>query len=129
MFHVIRRICRRADLPPRGWHALRHSFGTHAALLGVNPWRLQAWPGPGRIDETMLYVHVAQAHRRERLRSVPGTLDRDERVLYQLGQRVKRGSAWQNSGKNQNRRNGSKLKKASTFDGLRPNTTGAGEGT
>ncbi len=46
-------------LPERGWHSLRHSFGTHAALLGVNAWRLQAWMGHGRIDETMLYVVVA----------------------------------------------------------------------
>src|ERR1044071_10349972 len=39
--------------------------GTHAALFGVNPWRLQAWMGHKRIDETMLYVHVAEAHARE----------------------------------------------------------------
>jgi hypothetical protein len=38
---------------------------THAALFGVNPWRLQAWMGHKRIDETMLYVHVAEAHHRE----------------------------------------------------------------
>ncbi len=28
------RICRLAGLPERGWHVLRHSFGTHAAMLG-----------------------------------------------------------------------------------------------
>jgi hypothetical protein len=59
------RICRRAGLPVRYWHTLRHCFGTHAALFGVNPWRLQTWMGHKRIDETMLYVHVAEAHRRE----------------------------------------------------------------
>jgi len=62
---AIERICRRAGLPVRLWHTLRHSFGTHAALFGVNPWRLQAWLGHKRIDETMLYVHVAEAHARE----------------------------------------------------------------
>jgi integrase len=36
------RICRRAGLPREGFHRLRHSYGTHAALFGVNPWRLQA---------------------------------------------------------------------------------------
>ena len=36
---VIRRICRRAQLPAKRWHTLRHTFGTHAALFGVNPWR------------------------------------------------------------------------------------------
>ena len=42
---VILRICRRAGLPDKRWHTLRHSFGTHAALFGVNPWRLQSWIG------------------------------------------------------------------------------------
>jgi integrase len=89
--HTIRRICRRAGLPERGWHSLRHSFGTHAALLGVNPWKLQAWMGHGRIDETMLYVHVASAHHRElppELRITPPIDDPDRRILYLLGQRA-----------------------------------------
>ena len=34
-------------------------------MFGVTPWRLQVWPGHKRIDETMLYVHVAENHRRE----------------------------------------------------------------
>ena len=58
------RVCRKAGLPERGWHSLRHSFGTHAALFGVNPWRLMSWMGHKRIDETMLYVHVAAVHQR-----------------------------------------------------------------
>lgn len=68
--HAIYRVCDRAGLkaeayPNRSWHVLRHSFGTHAALFGVNPWRLQTWMGHKRIDETMRYVHVAEAHARE----------------------------------------------------------------
>jgi len=35
---AIERICRNAGLPERLFHTLRHSFGTHAALFGVNPW-------------------------------------------------------------------------------------------
>jgi len=62
---VILRLCSRAGLPLKRWHAMRHTFGTHAALLGVNPWRLQVWLGHQRIDETMIYVHVAENHRRE----------------------------------------------------------------
>lgn len=62
---VILRICRRAGLPEKRWHMLRHTFGTHAALIGVNPRRLQSWMGHKRIDETMIYVHVAENHRRE----------------------------------------------------------------
>ena len=69
--YAIWRICNDAGLMQRGWHSLRHSFGTHAALFGVNPWRLQAWLGHGRIDETMLYVHVASAH----VRPLPPEID------------------------------------------------------
>ena len=90
---VIARICRRAGLPVRYWHVLRHSFGTHAALFGVNPWRLQTWMGHTRIDETMIYVHVAEAHARELPDNVreagDGIVDADKRVLAMLGCRGK----------------------------------------
>ena len=56
-------VVRRARLPEKRWHTLRHTFGTHTALFGVNPWRLQSWMGHKRIDETMIYVHVAENHR------------------------------------------------------------------
>ena len=63
--NMMYRVCRLAGLPERGWHTLRHSFGTHAAIFGVNPWRLMTWMGHKRIDETMRYVHVASAHMRD----------------------------------------------------------------
>ena len=85
------RICRRAGLPKQGFHRLRHSYGTHAALFGVNPWRLQAWMGHKRIDETMLYVHVAENHRRDIPEDIAaaglGEIDPDRRVLRMLGAR------------------------------------------
>jgi integrase len=87
------RICRRAGLPVRYWHTLRHAFGTHAALFGVNPWRLQTWMGHKRIDETMLYVHVAEAHARELPEHVReaslSTHDPDARIIAMLGARGK----------------------------------------
>jgi integrase len=90
---TIGRICRRAGLPQRGWHSMRHSFGTHAALFGVNPWRLQAWMGHKRIDETMLYVHVAEAHPRELPEVIHQAgiqfVDPDRRVIAMLGARGK----------------------------------------
>jgi hypothetical protein len=80
-------------LPVRYWHILRHSFGTHAALFGVNPWRLQTWMGRKRIDETMLYVHVAEAHGRELpdpiREAAQSENDPDRRTVAMLGARGK----------------------------------------
>ena len=88
---AILRICRRAGLPQKRWHTLRHCFGTHAALFGVNPWRLQSWMGHKRIDETMIYVHVAETHRREIPEAIleAGNAERDpdRRVLAMLSAR------------------------------------------
>lgn len=99
--NLMYRVCRKAGLPERGWHTLRHSFGTHAALFGVNPWRLMTWMGHKRIDETMLYVHVAGAHQRELpeviAAAAAGVPDPDRRVLQMLGARG--GVSWQEGGK------------------------------
>ena len=88
---VILRICRRAGLPEKRWHTLRHAYGTHAAMFGVNPWRLQSWMGHKRIDETMIYVHMAENHRREIpqgiLEAAHGEIDPDRRILAMLGAR------------------------------------------
>jgi integrase len=85
------RVCRLAGLPERGWHTLRHTFGTHAALFGVNPWRLMTWLGHKRMDETLRYVHVADDHRRELPRELieaaAGEFDPDRRILRLLGAR------------------------------------------
>jgi integrase len=92
------RICRAAGLPERGWHNLRHAFGTHAAMFGANPWKLMLWMGHKRIDETMLYVHFAEAHLRPLpeaiLKAQRGHDDPDRRVIAMLGARrlVPRGS-------------------------------------
>jgi integrase len=86
------RICRRAGLPVHYWHRLRHCYGTHAALFGVNPWRLQSWMGHKRIEETMLYVHVAETHARElpeKIRDAAiGEADPDARIVKMLGARA-----------------------------------------
>ena len=88
---AIYRITDAAGLPPRGWHVLRHSFGTHAAQLGANPWTLMTWMGHKRIDETMLYVNLAHAHARpiprEVLAAAGEETDPDRRILLMLGAR------------------------------------------
>lgn len=91
--HAIYRICSRAGLPGRAWHVLRHSFATHAALFGVNAWRLQKWMGHKTLTETMRYVHLVDDHRREIpehiLAAGEGEKDPDRRVLKMLGSRGK----------------------------------------
>ena len=85
------RICRAAGLPEHGWHKLRHTFGTHAAMLGMNPWKLMQWMGHKRIDETMRYVHVAEVHLRptpERLLQASRDLENpDAKIIAMLGAR------------------------------------------
>jgi hypothetical protein len=67
-------------------------------MFGVNPWRLQAWMGHKRIDETMLYVHVAQGHRRalpaEVLAAAQSESDPDMRITRMLGARLRLGTIW-----------------------------------
>lgn len=98
MRYALDAIYDRAELPRRGWHILRHTFGTHAALCSVNPWRLMMWMGHKRIDETMRYVHMAETHRRPLpealVEAASAELDPDRRVLVMLanrGQPVGRG--------------------------------------
>ena len=72
---------------------MRHGFGTHAAMFGVNPWKLMRWMGHKRIDETMLYVHFAEAH----MRQLPDSMlavgrrhdDPDRRIIAMLSARQK----------------------------------------
>ncbi len=96
---TIHRICRRAELPERGWHLLRHCFGTHAAMFGVNPWFLMNWMGHKRIDETMRYVHFAGAHKRPLPPHIAaasrGNDDPEKRVVKMLASRA----LWQSRGK------------------------------
>jgi hypothetical protein len=69
----------------------RMELWRRTALFGVNPWRLQAWMGHKRIDETMLYVHVAETHRRDIPEGIVAAgsaeIDPDRRVLKMLGAR------------------------------------------
>jgi integrase len=89
--HGIYRVCQKAGLPLKSWHVLRHTFATHAARFGVNPWRLQAWLGHSSINMTMRYVHHVEEHGRpipeEVLAAGQSVVDPDERVIRMLGAR------------------------------------------
>lgn len=91
---AMERISKRAGLAIGGeWHVLRHTFATHAAMLGCNPWRLNQWMGHARMEETMLYVSLAGSHRRdipaEMMRVGEGVADPDLRILAMLSARTK----------------------------------------
>jgi integrase len=90
--HETYRICRKAGLPERGWHQLRHAFGTHAARFGVNPWQLMEWMGHKRIDETMGYVHMVERQPRpippELVAAGMKEIDPTARVLAMLSARA-----------------------------------------
>ncbi len=99
--HALYRTCRRAGLPERLWHRLRHSFATHAALLGVNPIRLQHWLGHSTLNMTLRYIHFAEAHAwpiaDEVLLADSELLHPDRRLIAQLGARAV--VAWQRPAK------------------------------
>jgi hypothetical protein len=63
----------------------------------LSPARFMTWMGHKRIDETMLYVHVADQHRRaipeDVLLSAAQEIDPDQRILTLLGSRAT--TAWQ----------------------------------
>ena len=85
------RIYARAGLPKRARHILRHSFATHAAGFGVNPFTLMSWLGHKRLDETLGYVHGARAHARpipsQVLEAGRAESDPDRRIVAMLGAR------------------------------------------
>jgi integrase len=100
--HAVIRILGRAGVPIRGWHSLRHTFATHAAMFGVNPWTLNSWLGHKAMEETMRYVHVAKSHARpvphELLAAGAREQDPDRRVLAMLGARCATAKAAERSG-------------------------------
>lgn len=92
---AMERIAKRAELAQQvggEWHILRHTFATHAAALGVNPWSLNQWMGHKRMEETMLYVSLANQHKRDtpaKLLAVGATEpDPDKRILAMLSARI-----------------------------------------
>ena len=97
--HGVYRMCKKAGLRERSWHSARHTFATHAARFGVNPWRLQAWLGHSTIAMTMRYVHHVEDHHRpvpaEVLAAGAPITDPDERVIAMLSARsaLTRGNA------------------------------------
>lgn len=92
---AMERIARRAGLGGKvgaKWHIGRHTFATHAAMLGVNPWTLQQWMGHQHMAETEGYVKLANERPRpipaELLRAGADIADPAKRILAMLSARA-----------------------------------------
>lgn len=106
---AMERIAKRAGLDKKisAWHIGRHTFATHAAILGVNPWDLNQWMGHGSMEETMRYADLARAQGipipPELLAAGAGIVDPTQRILAQLSARLtleNRAAVGQRNGKN-----------------------------
>jgi integrase len=79
-------ICRRAGFDPFGWHVLRHTFGSHAAMRGVSEDALQKWMGHEDTKMTKRYTHLAKSFldgEAIKLAESPGTVARKIREKVQ----------------------------------------------
>ena len=66
----LKRVCKKAGIKPTTVHALRHSFGAHLRMAGVNLADIADLLGHKDLATTQIYAKVQQEH----LRSVIGKL-------------------------------------------------------
>jgi integrase len=59
---------RAANLPPRGVHALRHTFGAHLAMRGASPKAIQELMRHADLSMTARYTHLSPAARESAVR-------------------------------------------------------------
>ncbi len=65
MLEKLKRICRRAGIRPSTVHALRHSFGAHLRMAGVNLADIADLLGHKDLATTQIYAKVQQEHLRQ----------------------------------------------------------------
>lgn len=58
---IVARVEREAGLPPRGVHALRHTFGAHLAMRGAAPKAIQVALRHRDLSVTQRYLHLSPA--------------------------------------------------------------------
>ena len=59
---------RLANLPPRGVHSLRHTFGAHLAMRGASPKAIQELMRHADLSMTQRYTHLSPAARESAVR-------------------------------------------------------------
>lgn len=65
MLETLKKICRRAGIKPATVHALRHSFGAHLRMAGVNLADIADLLGHKDLATTQIYAKVLQDHLRQ----------------------------------------------------------------
>lgn len=70
--HPLYRIASRAKLRRVGWHVLRHTFASHLAMRGATPIQIQQLLGHSELSQTMRYMHLSPAVRRDAVRLLDG---------------------------------------------------------
>lgn len=58
MTNTFKKLVRKAGLKGN-LHKLRHSFGSHNAMAGVPPKKLQLWMGHDSLETTEIYLHLS----------------------------------------------------------------------
>lgn len=93
---VLERIYERSGVRRRDrsvWHLFRHTFGSHAVLFGVNPYRLMVWMGHKSLEQGLTYVTWAAEHPwpvpPEVLAAGAKETDAERRIVAMLGARGK----------------------------------------
>jgi len=61
---ALTRCCKRAGIKQGQWgtHVLRHTFGSHLAMAGVDMASIQSLMGHANIKTTMRYIHLSPDH-------------------------------------------------------------------
>ena len=76
---LVDRVERLAGLPPKGVHALRHTFGAHLAMRGASPKAIQELMRHEDLAMTQRYTHLSPAARESAVRLL------DEPIPFRRG--------------------------------------------
>jgi len=84
----IKKVYSEAGISGANIHSLRHTFGAHAAMAGIDLPTLKELMGHSDIKTTMIYVHVDREHRRKVVNRLElGRVERGGEVIPMVRER------------------------------------------